>query len=336
MAFIGGLLSGSKGSNFQAQSAPILNPTNAGQINQQYGNAQDALKQQNDFLAALKGQNGIANQSGVYNQLSGIASGQGPNPAQTMLAQATGQNVAQTGALMGSARGVSQNPGMMARQAGQAGANIQQNAVGQGATMQAQQSLGALNQMGQIAGQQVANQAGATGALNQYAQGEQGQILGAAQGQNSSNIQNASQQNQANAAIAAENAKNQASGIGGLLNAAGTAIGLAQGGEVAPGGPRSHIGQLMLSKGGKVPARVSPGEIYLPPTKARAVASGKASPAAGEKIKGKAKVKGDSYSNDTVKKTLKEGGVVVPRSIAGDLEKSAAFVRAVMGKGRHA
>ncbi len=86
-----------------------------------------------------------------------------------------------------------------------------------------------------------------------------------------------------------------------------------------------------MAKGGKVPAKVSPGEIYLSPKKAAAVAKGKASPLSGERIKGKARVKGDSYANDTVNKTLQSGGVVIPRSKAlGDdvAEKAAAFVRA--------
>ncbi len=341
MGFLGSMLSGSKGAGFQAQAPTLMGLTNPGQINQQYGNAQDALKQQQDFLAALKGQNGIANQSDVYNRLTGVAEGTGPNPAKAMLNQATGQNVAQTAAQIGSTRGISQNPGMAARQAANAGAGIQQNAVGQGATMQANQSLGALGQMGNLATQQVGQQAGATQGLNQFTQGEQGQILNAGQGQNTSGIQNAAQQNQANASVAGINAGNQAAGIGGLFNAAGAAAhiaGFADGGEVPGRGPQSAFARTMLAKGGKVPARVSPGEIYLPPTKARAVAAGKASPESGEKIRGKAKVKGDSYKNDTVKKTLKEGGIVVPRSVAtsGDIEKMAAFVRAHLAKGRYA
>lgn len=94
-------------------------------------------------------------------------------------------------------------------------------------------------------------------------------------------------------------------------------------------------GMIMEAKGGKVPAMVSPGEVYLPPSKAKEVAHGKASPMAGEHIKGKAKVKGDSLKNDVVPKLLDEGGVVIPRSVMQSpnaAEKAAKFVAAVMAK----
>jgi hypothetical protein len=73
-----------------------------------------------------------------------------------------------------------------------------------------------------------------------------------------------------------------------------------------------------MAKGGKVPAMVSPGERYLPPSEAKKVVDGK-KPAmsAGEKIPGKPKVSGakNSYANDTVPKTLEAGGIVIPRSV---------------------
>jgi len=91
-----------------------------------------------------------------------------------------------------------------------------------------------------------------------------------------------------------------------------------------------------LAHGGKVPAKVSPGEVYLPPSKVKEVkAKGKDPIKTGEKIKGKAKVPGatDSYANDTVNKTLHEGGIVIPRSITqGDdpSGKAKAFIDAVL------
>lgn len=93
----------------------------------------------------------------------------------------------------------------------------------------------------------------------------------------------------------------------------------------------SGIPVMAAAHGGKVPALVSPNEIYLKPKQAQAVAKGKADPkSVGERIPGKASVKGDSLKNDTVKKDLDVGGVVVPRSIAntGDSKKIAAFVAA--------
>lgn len=74
-------------------------------------------------------------------------------------------------------------------------------------------------------------------------------------------------------------------------------------------------GTMMAANGGKVPAMVSPGEVYIPPSQMREVAKGKDPIKAGERIPGKAKVKGDSLKNDTVPATLEEGGVVLPKSI---------------------
>ena len=93
-----------------------------------------------------------------------------------------------------------------------------------------------------------------------------------------------------------------------------------------------------MAKGGKVkadvPAMVSPGEEYLTPKKAKAVADGKASAMkVGEKIKGKASIKGDSLKNDTVPKMLKDGGMIIPRSITQmHPDRAAAFVRAHLSK----
>ena len=90
----------------------------------------------------------------------------------------------------------------------------------------------------------------------------------------------------------------------------------------------AHVPEMeRLAHGGKVPVMVSPGEGYADPADARAVADGRASPKEVlEKIPGKAQVSGDSYRNDTVKRNLDEGGVVVPRSVmeSDNPEKEAA------------
>jgi len=71
-----------------------------------------------------------------------------------------------------------------------------------------------------------------------------------------------------------------------------------------------------MAKGGKVPAMVSPGEKYLSPHQAQSVLQGKENPLNGKTFHGgKAKVKGDSYENDTIPVTLEEGGCVIPRSV---------------------
>lgn len=135
-----------------------------GRFNQGLANANGigaqtaALGQQQGFNNQLAAANGIgtqgsaisglqnlaAQQQGTANQYQNIANGTGPNPAQAMLNQQTGQNVANQAALMAGQRGAGANVGLMARQAAQQGANTQQQAVGQGATMQANQQIAGL------------------------------------------------------------------------------------------------------------------------------------------------------------------------------------------------
>lgn len=255
MSFIGNMFSGDKGNGWQAQGTNILNPSTVDQANQTYGQAQTGLEQQQAFLQALQGQNGIQNQSNVFNQLQGVANGTGPNPAQAMLNQATGANVANQAALMAGQRGAGSNVGLIARQAAQQGANTQQQAAGQGATMQANQSLNAMNQLGGIAGQQVANQMGATSGYTQAAQSANANVLNGIGQQNQANVGMQSNINNANAGIAGINAQAQnqliGKGIGGLMNAAGGATGLAKGGEVPSATTsKSRFAQYLADGGG--------------------------------------------------------------------------------------
>ncbi len=428
----GNILGGITGSKWSATGVPLENPTGAGEIANAGAQAQSGLAQQQAFVNALNAQNGIGNQSNVFNQLQGVASGTGPNPAQAMLNQATAANVANQASLMASQRGAGANPGMIARMAAQQGGNLQQQAAGQGATMQANQSLGALNQMGGIAGQQVQNQGQAVQGYGQMAQNEQQNLLNAQAQYNNAQVGQQNNQNTVNAGIQSGNAQRKADLIGGVMKGAGSAAGLAaaaEGGMATPqgmarphsemmmaeGGPVSSFGRMiantpsnnapMASFGGNdafaqpqahnmdpglkgmrkpaasnndivggssaspmtvatggqgampagmesgagfaaaahggqarkaVPALVSPGERYLPPQAVKQVAEGKANPMqAGEKIKGKAKVNGDSYSNDTVQKVLASGGIVIPRHItqSKNAPKLAAdFVRAILAK----
>lgn len=343
----------------------IVDAATLQQANEQYGNVQSGLAQQQAFLNALKAQGGVQNQSDVYNQLAGVASGQGPNPAQAMLNQSTGSNIASQAALMAGQRGASSNPALIARMAAQQGGNLQQQAAGQGATMQANQSLNALGQMGNIAGQQVSQQGNATTGYNQMAQGAQANILNAIGGQNAQH-----------AALAKASMDAQAKMIGQIAGAAGSAAGMARGGEVrqiyAEGGAISPAAQFLknnvmiqpavdygpsafevpnkqdaaenvpakkaMADGGMVPVKLSPGEVYLPPEKAQQVVRGQADPIKdGKKVPGKAKVKGDSLENDTYSTSLEEGGIVIPRSIINskDPHKAAAdFVAAHLSKMR--
>ncbi len=327
---IGSLFSNGGGAGFQAQPANITNPIQPGQLQTAYDQSQSGLAQQQAFIDALNAQNGIANQSQVYNQLQGVANGTGPNPAQAALNQATGANVANQAALMAGQRGAGANTGMIARQAANQGANIQQQAAGQGATMQAQQQLAAMSAAGNMANQQVGQQANAVGNYNQFAQGNQGQLLGANGQSQGQQVQNQGNVNDVNGRQAGIITKGQQDAIGGLFNAGGAAVKamMADGGVV---GPSSFVGRHFMASGGTVPVMLSPGETYVPPSKLDA----KDPIAAGTKVPGTPKVKGNSYANDVVPAKLKEGGVVIPNSVMQSKDPHAAaakFVAAILSK----
>lgn len=361
MGFVKSLLGGSPG-GFQAAG-----PSSA-QLKTSWEQQQASIKQQQDFLNAIAAQNGLGNQANVFqqqqglaNQFQNVANGQGPNPAMAALNQATGQNVANQAALMASQRGAGANTGLIARQAAMQGANTQQQAVGQAATMQAQQQLAAMGQLQQqqanmanLAGAQVGEQQTAATGLGQQTSSQRGQLLG-----------QQAQANQINAGMAQQKAGMQGQLLGNLMGAAGTGLGmmfagpagaaagnsigsgLARGGQntsadmFADGGkvqPRSAYGRMLnMATGGAVPAMVSPGEVYLNPSAVQDVKAGSKKPMDGEKIPGQPKVSGakNSYANDTVPKTLEEGGIVIPRSVTQGKnpdKKAAEFVRAVLSK----
>lgn len=343
----------------------MQSPVTNKQAQDAYTANQAALAQQQAFLQATQAQNGLGNQSQVYNQLQDVAAGQGPNPAQNMLNQATGANVANQAALMAGQRGSSANTGLIARQAGMQGANIQQQAAGQGATMQANQSLNALGAAGQMANTQAGQQQAAVNANTGAQQNEQAQLLNSIAGVNSANVSNQAGINQANAGIT--QSRNQMIGnmVGGVAQGIGAAAGkgaeggfvkdfpkMAEGGQApqpsnylhqyfnpSPGMPPSAV-QPMMAEGGKVPALVSPGEKYLAPQQVQAVKQGASPMAEGTTIPGKPKVSGakNSYANDTVKKDLDEGGIVIPRSVTQSKnpdKKAEEFVLAVLAKHGH-
>lgn len=259
MSFVGSLLGsrngnqGGAGLNYNAAAAQINTPVNQDQADWTYANAQQGIDDQAKFLAALQAQNGIGNQSNVFNQqqaladqLQGVANGTGPNPALQQLQNTTGQNVANQAALMASQRGSGANVGLLARQAAMQGANIQQQAVGQGAALQAQQQLAGLsalqqqqNMMGNLAGQQVAQQAGANQAYSNSSQNEQQNLLNAIQGANNTKVNMQSNLNSANAGIAGKSAEGQEALFGGALKGASALSGL--GGTPTP---QAHGGMI--------------------------------------------------------------------------------------------
>lgn len=332
---LGGMFGGSgvgAGQGWQPGQAPLLQPVDQGQLSQAYNQNQDVFGQQQKFLNALNAQNGVQNQSNVFNQYQGIANGTGPNPALAQLNQATGQNVASQAALMAGQRGSGANAGLLARQIGQQGAGIQQNAVGQAATMQAQQQLAALGAMGSIAGQQVGQQQQGLGQLGNMGYTNQGQLLNSMQGYNAA-LQGGQNQVVASQGRLAEQAGTQNFDIqkgiadkvglaGGLFgggnknsgsagssgesqnmqfNADGTAKTFAQGGMV---GPKSKVGQFLCASKGMV-------------------------------VPGRASVSGNSLKNDTVPAMLSPGEIVIPRSVMQSedpINNSAAFVQAILAK----
>lgn len=320
--------------NYSANLAPITNPITGEQLQSGLQQGSQAVTAQQNLANQLINPNIASQQQELANALLAQSQGQGPNPAQAALAQETGNNISQQSALMAGQRGAGANAGLVARNAANVGGNLQQQAVGQAATLQAQQQLAAQQALQQqqqaIASQGLQAQSAATNA----ALGQQGQLLGA-QGQfNQAQVGNYGNVGQANASAAEGNAKRNAGLIGGLLGGVGSAFGLkmADGGQVPE--EYAHIHNMYYG-GGKVDAMVSPGEGYVKPEEAKKVASGKKDiDSVMEEIPGKAKVKGDSQKNDTVSKKLDAGGVVIPRSVMDKGEKAAVdFLKESLRKG---
>jgi len=368
---IGGLLGGIFGGGPPLPN--ITDPVTGQQITDAQGKVIATQEQLNNFASTLQGVNGVQNQQAVLQNLQQVAAGRGPNPALAQLAQTTGQNIAAQQALQAGQRGAAGNVGLIARQAGQQGANIQQQAVGQGATLAAQQELNALNSMGTIAGQQVGETQNALATAGSLGLQNQGQLL-SSQGQYNSQIAGGQANvNTTNAALTgatlplvqgtlsgagtaqvANNSPTSTPGGSGLdfsganglpsqqiggFNPLPNAPTFEHGGRVMKGPHKSHVANyLMMAKGGqvpeKVPALVSPGEIYLAPDHVKEVQHGANPLKLGHRIPGKAKVKGDSLKNDTVKATLEEGGVVLPRHIVNSMspDKAKLFVLKSLAK----
>lgn len=329
-----GFLFGSPTSNFQAN--PGLQ---AGQIPQAGNDIYNSIQRQNNFLTALQNSNPqlFQQQANLTNQMAQLASGQGPNPALSQLAGATGQNMQNTGALMASQRGVGNNPGLLARNIGQAGAGIQQQAANQAATLSAQQQIAAQQNLGNLIGQQTGQQLAGMGQLGQMALGNQGQLLGAQANANALNQQ-----------TAAQNAQNSKGLLGGLLGGVGGALAGPLGGLVGSalgggggGGGTTAPAQINFGQsnwGGQIgnwkPGFAQGGEVeshslnYLRSKNMKG----------GGSVPGQAKVSGktNSYKNDTVPAMLSPGEIVLPRSVTQDDEaadKAKKFVASILAKG---
>lgn len=336
MSFIGSMFSNDQGSGFQATPANIQRVVPDAQVSTAYDQTQSGIAQQQAFLNALSAQNGIGNQASVFaqqqqlaNQLQGVANGTGPNPALAQLNNTTGANVANQAALMAGQRGSGANPGLMARLAAQYGGNLQQQAVGQGAALQAQQQLAGMNalqgqqaNMAGVAGQQVGQQASALGNYNQFAQGQQNNLLNAVAQGNNAAVAMQSNINNANAGIAQGNQKFQTGLLGGAINGASSAMGMA-GGAAAPAGGAPAA--AAMAQGGEVPQSYHH----------KFFNGGEADLKEGGHVPGDGKVAGDSYANDTVPAMLSPHEIVIPRHITmgeNAPQRAAEFVAQILAK----
>lgn len=269
------MFSSDSGSGFQGSGTQITDPISGQMLQDSYGRSQGGLDQQQAFYNAIQQQNGLGNQSAVFgqqqalaNQLQGVANGTGPNPALAQLNQTTANNIASQNALMAGQRGANANVGLMARQAGQQGANLQQQAVGQGATLQAQQQLAGMNalaqqqsSMGNLATAQVGQQANALNSYNQGAQNQQQSLYNSISQQNNARVGMQSNLNSVNANIAGINAQGQQAAFNGLLSGiaggmgggayrGGTVKGYADGGAAPTTAPVTNDkNDSLLSKG---------------------------------------------------------------------------------------
>jgi len=127
-----------------------------------------------------------------------------------------------------------------------------QQAVGQAATLQAQQQLAAQNEAQNLAAQQIAQGAGAIQGVGQQAQNEQNILQGANTSFNNAQVAQQGNINNTNAQVAAENAKSAskttggiiggiASGIAHFFGAQGGMVRMDQGGNVLDANARKHI-----------------------------------------------------------------------------------------------
>jgi hypothetical protein len=295
--------------------------------------AQNAIAGSNTAIGGYSPllQSGI--NTGVYGQQQQLADmlmqqsqGQGPNPAQAMFNQNTAQNVQRQAALMGSQRGANVNPALLARQAGMQGSQIQQQAAGQQATLQAQQQLAAqqalMQQQAQMSGQNL----GIQNAYTQAAQAHLQTMLGGISSQNAAQLEKGKVESQMNMQQqqAARNAQ------GGLLNAAGPML---QRALPAIGNGLSDWWAGLGTAG----AGAAVGFSGLAAGAGEAIGGAAASEGAGAgaavllasnggKIPGKAEVNGDSEKNDKVHAMLSPGEFVIPRSAMKSKEHAMAFI----------
>lgn len=264
-------------------------------------------------------------------QLQLQSQGGGPNLANALLQQATGQNVANQAALAAGQRGASSNVGLIARQAGQQGAQIQQQAAGQASINRLQQQLSAQSQLGGVLGTQgsLANQ-------------NYGITQGGQSAQNAAISGNQQAMNQIGSQQGAQNAKFNQDIIGGVAGAGAKVIGLADGGVPMKENysqPMQMSQQSMFSQNflNKQTAHFATGGMTQPPSQ---MGSGlHFAPVAdfkrGGRVPGKPMVQGNDPKNDTVPAMLSPQEIVIPNSVTQSkdpVKAGAEFIAKTLGR----
>lgn len=295
-----GLGGGAAGTGFSGpSSANLMQTVQPWQLSDAQANLSRGLSQQDQLLALLGNQGALGKQDQVYGQLQGIASGTGPNPAQAQFKQNANQIGAQTAGLIGSQKGMS--PALQARLIAQQGAGAQQSMAGQNAVALAQQQLGAIGAMGNMANIQAGNLLDQTNTNAAAKLQAQQNLLGAGGNLNNALLGNQSNINNVNQQWGSGVQQQQGQAIGGAFKGASGAAAMADGGMV---GPTSSFGKHMAMRGGG----------YVP---------------------GKAAVGGDSSKNDTVPALLSPGEIVLPRSVVNSKkpeDAAARFVATVLAR----
>lgn len=330
MGFLSGIAGALAGGGPALQQPQFSNE----QVASQFGALQNANEHLKQMYGQAMGQGGFGKQSDLYNAYGALAAGQGPNPALALLQQQTGQNTAAQAALMAGQRGVAANPALMGRQIAQQGAMNQQNAIGQGAALQAQQQLAAMQAQTGLAGQMVGNQMGAGGMYTDAYQNSLNAMLGANQATNQINAQLASERARAKQ----EQIKNAFDAASGGMMSAAEYFGKSGGGG---GGGGSMVSQVPsaasfmpgvgMAHGGEVP-EAGDDQISLLDflSQQPGMIMSKSPVVPGIPMK-----KGDHEDNDVVPALLSPGEIVIPRSHAADPKKAAAFARAVAARKEH-
>lgn len=344
-----------------------LNYGNANnQITNSIGNLNNQANLINNSALQVGGQagsiNGLANNlvggpNSIYGQqqsladaLSAQAAGQGPNPAQDQFKQNINNNLSQQASAISSVKGL--NPALAARMVAEQGANTNQQAAGQEATLGAQQQLAAQSALGQQLGAMgntvlgAGNLYGGAGSLYnqqgalQNAAGnsfDQAGNLGGSQLSGANNFYSTNVSGQGNQNSAINQGVLGSAGINAGVDSGNTASinkmnqGLLQGVGAAAGLKSSASNATSEAHGGMA----GEGTRATPRIDHKAMALAHALMAMGGEVPGEAPEHGDSPKNDIIPTVLSPGEGVLPRSImqAPDAPaRAAAFVEQLKSK----